>query len=105
MQFGRLLGLGVLTVTLVILATDRGVATSGATLGGLWRMRGFPAQRFSDKAAIYYALEYRMIPEWNPFNNWPWLQKYIGIEWMQFAPFVEVGRVAPTGISMICTRT
>jgi hypothetical protein len=35
-----------------------------------------------------------MIPEWNPFDNWPWLQKYIGVEWMQFVPFVEVGRVA-----------
>ena len=59
-------------------------------------MRAFPAQRFSDKASIYYALEYRMIPKWNPFNNWPWLQQYIGVEWMQFAPFVEVGRVAPS---------
>jgi hypothetical protein len=76
--------------------SNRPPAYTGATLGGLWRMRGFPAQRFSDKAAIYYALEYRMIPEWNPFNNWPWLQKYIGVQWIQFAPFVEVGRVAPS---------
>ncbi|HID29083.1 MAG TPA: hypothetical protein EYP19_03665, partial [Desulfobacterales bacterium] len=29
-------------------------AYTGATLGGLWRMRGYPSQRFSDKAAIYY---------------------------------------------------
>lgn len=48
------------------------------------------------KILIYYALEYRMIPKWNPFNRWPWLQKYIGIEWLQFVPFVEVGRVAPS---------
>ena len=27
---------------------------TGATLGGLWRLRGYPSQRFSDKAAVYY---------------------------------------------------
>ena len=75
---------------------DNGPPTyAGATLGGLWRMRGFPSQRFSDKAAIYYAAEYRMIPRWNPFENWTWLQKYVGVQWLQFVPFVEVGRVAP----------
>ena len=68
---------------------------TGATLGGLWRMRGFPAQRFSDKAAIYYSAELRLIPEWNPFDDWPDLQKHVGVEWLQFVPFVEVGRVGP----------
>jgi hypothetical protein len=68
---------------------------AGATLGGLWRMRGYPSQRFSDKAAIYYAAELRLIPDWNPFENWNWIQKHIGIQWLQFVPFVEVGRVAP----------
>ncbi|MGD8469780.1 MAG: BamA/TamA family outer membrane protein [Desulfobacterales bacterium] len=68
---------------------------AGATLGGLWRMRGYPSQRFSDKAAIYYAAELRLIPEWNPFENWSWIQKYLGVQWLQFVPFVEVGRVAP----------
>jgi len=67
---------------------------AGATLGGLWRMRGYPSQRFSDKAAIYYAAEARLIPDWNPFENWDWFQKRIGIQWLQFVPFVEVGRVA-----------
>ncbi|MDX2501791.1 MAG: BamA/TamA family outer membrane protein, partial [Deltaproteobacteria bacterium] len=76
--------------------SNRPPSYAGATLGGIWRMRGYPAQRFSDKAGIYYALEYRMIPKWNPFNNWPWLQEYVGIEWLQFVPFVEVGRVAPS---------
>jgi len=33
---------------------NRPPAYTGATLGGLWRMRAFPAQRFSDKAAVYY---------------------------------------------------
>jgi hypothetical protein len=74
---------------------NRPPAYTGATLGGLWRMRGFPAQRFNDKAAIYYSAELRMIPEWNPFDNYPGLQRYIGVEWLQFVPFVEVGRVAP----------
>jgi len=70
-------------------------AYTGSTLGGLWRMRGYPTQRFNDKAAMYYSAELRMIPEWNPFNHWTWLQKHVGIEWIQFAPFVEIGRVAP----------
>jgi hypothetical protein len=67
---------------------------AGATLGGLWRLRGFPSQRFSDKAAIYYAAEMRFIPRWNPFEGWPGIQKYIGVQWLQFVPFFEVGRVA-----------
>ena len=58
-------------------------------------MRGYPSQRFSDKAAIYYAAEMRFIPRWNPFNGWPWLQKHLGVRWLQFVPFVEIGRVAP----------
>jgi hypothetical protein len=71
-------------------------AFSGSTLGGLWRMRGFPTQRFSDKAAIYYASELRLIPRWNPFDKWPQLQKHIGVQWLQFVPFVELGRVSPS---------
>ena len=74
---------------------NRPPAYVGATLGGLWRMRGFPTQRFNDRAATYYAAELRLIPEWNPFNNWPRVQKYVGIKWLQFVPFVEIGRVAP----------
>jgi hypothetical protein len=76
--------------------SNRPPSYAGATLGGLWRMRGFPDQRFSDKAGIYYGAEYRMIPKWNPFNNWPWLQEYIGVQWVQLVPFVEAGRVAPS---------
>jgi hypothetical protein len=75
--------------------SNRPPAYTGATLGGLWRMRGYPTQRFNDRAATYYAAELRLIPEWNPFDNWPRIQKYVGIEWLQFVPFVEVGRVAP----------
>ena len=75
---------------------NRPPAYTGATLGGLWKLRGFPAQRFSDKAAIYYAAELRLIPKWNPFDNWPWLQKHLGVAWIQFVPFGEIGRVAPS---------
>lgn len=58
-------------------------------------MRGFPTQRFNDKAAVYYAAELRMIPDWNPFYRWAWLQQQVGIQWLQLVPFVEIGRVAP----------
>ena len=76
--------------------TDRPPAYAGSTLGGLWRMRGYPAQRFSDKAAVYYAAELRMIPDWNPFDDWPWLQQHVGVRWLQLVPFAELGRVAPS---------
>jgi len=75
---------------------NRPPAYTGSTLGGLWRMRGYPSQRFNDKAAVYYSAELRLIPRWNPFERWDWVQKYVGIQWLQFVPFVEVGRVAPS---------
>lgn len=74
---------------------NRPPAYTGSTLGGLWRMRGYPSQRFNDKAAVYYSAEVRLIPRWNPFERWNWIQKYVGIQWLQFVPFVEIGRVAP----------
>lgn len=74
---------------------NRPPAYAGATLGGLWKLRGYPSQRFSDKAAVYYAAELRLTPEWNPFERWSWIQEYAGIEWVQFVPFAEIGRVAP----------
>ena len=75
---------------------NRPPAYTGSTLGGLWRMRGYPSQRFNDKAAVYYSAELRMIPRWNPFERWDWIQKYVGIRWLQFVPFAEIGRVAPS---------
>jgi len=78
------------------LVENRPPAFSGATLGGLWRMRAFPAQRFNDKAGIYYSAELRLIPEWNPMEHLPALQERVGIQWFQVVPFVEVGRVAST---------
>lgn len=67
---------------------------AGASLGGMWRMRGYVPQRYNDRSAIYYCLELRLIPEWNPFDSWGWLQNRLGIQWVQFVPFVEIGRVA-----------
>ncbi|MBW2245668.1 MAG: BamA/TamA family outer membrane protein [Deltaproteobacteria bacterium] len=69
---------------------------AGASLGGIFRMRGFASSRFHDKAAIYYAAEYRMTPKWNPFDDIGWVKKYLDIAWWQWVPFVEVGRVAPS---------
>jgi hypothetical protein len=74
---------------------NRPPAYLGATLGGLWRMRAYPASRFNDQAAVYYALEYRLIPEWNPFAHIDWIERYLGIEWWQWVAIAEVGRVAP----------
>ena len=34
--------------------------------------------------------------EWNPFEDWPGLQKYLGVQWLQFVFFGELGRVAPS---------
>jgi hypothetical protein len=68
----------------------------GASLGGIWRMRGYRIERFSDKAALCYGAEYRMIPRWNPFPRWRWLQDRVGVEWIQLVPFAELGRVAPS---------
>lgn len=36
-----------------------------------------------------------MTPEWNPFASMPWVKEHLGIEWWQWVPFVEAGRVAP----------
>jgi hypothetical protein len=74
---------------------NRPPAYAGATLGGLWRMRAYPSQRFNDRAAIYYAAELRVIPDWNPFEAWPAFQDYAEVEWLQVVPFIELGRVAP----------
>ena len=75
---------------------NRSPIFAGAHLGGWWRMRGYRFARFSDKAAIYYAAEYRMIPRWNPFTSWRSLQERLGVEWIQLVPFAELGRVAPS---------
>ena len=66
----------------------------GATLGGIYRLRAYPSDRFNDKAAIYYSAEYRVMPRSNPLGNLSFL-RFFEIDWWQIVGFVEVGRVAP----------
>ena len=66
----------------------------GANLGGLWRLRGYPATRFNDKAGIYYGLEYRHMLAWNPLKNITMKGK-LDVDWLQLVGFGELGRVAP----------
>jgi len=68
---------------------------TGPTLGGFWRMRGYPSYRFHDKAAIHYCAEYRLMPEWQPFGEIRLLDP-LKIRWWQIVGLVEAGRVAPT---------
>jgi hypothetical protein len=65
----------------------------GATLGGFYRMRAYPFYRFSDRSVIYTSAEYRYTPHWNPIGEIRWL-RFLKMDWMQFAGFVEGGRVA-----------
>lgn len=67
----------------------------GAVLGGIHRMRAYEDDRFSDKAAIYYTAEYRVIPQWQPLKQQPMLD-FADIGWWQWALFAEAGQVSPT---------
>ena len=69
-------------------------AYKGANLGGLWRLRGYPATRFSDRAGIHYGLEYRHTLKWNPLKRFT-LNGRLDIDWIQLVGFAETGRVAP----------
>ena len=66
----------------------------GPTLGGLYRLRAYPIERFHDTSAIYYSLEYRVIPESDLLRNISFLE-FANLQWWSLATFVEYGRVAP----------
>jgi len=66
----------------------------GARLGGFYRMKGFPNNRFNDRAVVYGSAEYRYTLDWNPVAGVNWL-RWLKLDWFQLVPFVEVGRVAP----------
>jgi hypothetical protein len=68
---------------------------NGASLGGLKRLRGYPATRFNDKAGILYTLEYRYLLNWNPLENVHWGGK-LDVSWFEIVGFGELGRVAPS---------
>jgi hypothetical protein len=66
----------------------------GAKLGGFYRLKGFPNNRFNDRAVIYGSAEYRYTLDWNPVAGVNWL-RWLKLDWFQLVPFIEVGRVAP----------
>ncbi len=76
-----------------VIRSDNPPFTNGAVLGGMYRMRAYPSNRFNDRAVLYASAEYRWTPVWNPIGNISWL-RFLKMDWMQFVPFVEVGRVA-----------
>jgi hypothetical protein len=63
----------------------------GARLGGMFRMRGYNTDRFSDRAVIYGAMEYRATLGWNPFRKNDFIP--VAVDWLQVVPFIEVGSV------------
>ncbi len=65
----------------------------GATLGGFYRMRAYPVDRFNDKSVIYTTAEYRYTLDWNPLGNISWL-RFLHSDWLQLVAFAEGGRVA-----------
>jgi len=65
----------------------------GARLGGFYRMRGYPNNRFNDRAVIYTAGEYRHTLKWNPIQDIHWL-RWLKSDWFQLVAFAEGGRVA-----------
>ena len=65
----------------------------GSTLGGFYRMRAYPTDRFNDKSVLYTAAEYRYTLHWNPLGNISWL-KFLKSDWLQLVAFAEGGRVA-----------
>ena len=77
------------------LVTHNAPFLEGATLGGMYRMRGFRSNRFHDKAVIYATAEYRMTLDYNPIADVRWL-KFLHLDWLQTVFFVEGGRVSPT---------
>lgn len=66
---------------------------AGVRLGGLFRQRAFSGGRFTGRAAINYSLEYRVMPDWQPLQNWPIFDLY-KVPWWQWVVFTDVGRVA-----------
>lgn len=66
----------------------------GVTLGGLYRLRAYPIERFHDNSAVYYSAEFRTIPKSDLLRNISFLE-FANLEWWELAIFYETGRVAP----------
>ncbi len=65
----------------------------GANLGGFYRMRAYPIDRFRDRSVIYTTAEYRYTLNWNPIAEVSWL-RFLQSDWLQLVGFVEGGQVA-----------
>ncbi len=65
----------------------------GANLGGFYRMRAYPIDRFRDRSVIYTTAEYRYTLKWNPVAEISWL-RFLQSDWLQLVGFVEGGQVA-----------
>lgn len=63
----------------------------GARLGGMFKMRGYDTNRFSDKASFYVTAEYRAVLDYNPLKNNSLIP--VAVDWFQVVAFVEAGRV------------
>ena len=64
------------------------------TLGGLYRLRAYPVERFHDNSAIYYSAEFRVIPKSNLLRKLTLLD-FANLQWWSVTTFAEFGRVAP----------
>lgn len=73
--------------------TNRPPFYEGSTLGGFYRMRGYPVDRFNDRSVFYTTAEYRYTLDWNPLGDISWLH-FLQSDWLQLVGFVEGGRVA-----------
>lgn len=76
-----------------VVVENRPPFLEGAKLGGFYRMKGFPNNRFNDRAVIYGSAEYRYTLDWNPVAGVNWL-RWLKLDWFQLVGFVEGGRVA-----------
>jgi len=78
----------------VEVVTRRPPYYEGAVLGGIYRMRAFEDSRWQDKASVFYSAEYRVVPNWQPLQNYDWLD-FAAIQYWQWVVFAEAGQVAP----------
>lgn len=75
-----------------VTVSDRPPFYEGSTLGGFYRMRGYPVDRFNDRSVLYTTAEYRYTLDWNPLGEISWL-RFLQSDWLQLIAFVEGGRV------------
>jgi outer membrane protein assembly factor BamA len=66
---------------------------AGIKLGGLYRLRSYGGGRFHGRSAVHYSAEYRVMPDWQPLEDWPIFNLY-DVPWWQWVAFVDTGRVA-----------